>query len=107
MVTLVPVRFSFSFAISPVILTDTLVAASDEILLSKDKTIAIIDGSGTIHDPAGLDRSELVRLAKARLMVNNFDRSKLSKDGYLVLVDDRDLVLPCLYYFPQSKQLKD
>ncbi|GAA6031389.1 hypothetical protein JCM8097_005637 [Rhodosporidiobolus ruineniae] len=67
---------------------------SNEILLSKDKTITIIDGSGTIHDPEGLDRSELVRLAKARIMVSNFDRSKLSKDGYLVLVEDRDVTLP-------------
>ncbi|GAA6024717.1 hypothetical protein JCM11491_005166 [Sporobolomyces phaffii] len=67
---------------------------SNEILLSKDKTITIIDGSGTIHDPEGLDRGELVRLAKARIMVNNFDRSKLSKDGYLVLVEDRDVTLP-------------
>ncbi|KAM0748372.1 NAD-specific glutamate dehydrogenase [Meredithblackwellia eburnea MCA 4105] len=67
---------------------------SNEILLSKDKTIAIIDGSGTIHDPNGLDRGELIRLAKARKMISNFDASKLSKDGYRVLVDDRDLKLP-------------
>ncbi|GAA5866946.1 hypothetical protein JCM8547_003926 [Rhodosporidiobolus lusitaniae] len=67
---------------------------SNEILLSKDKTVTIIDGSGTIHDPNGLDREELVRLAKARIMVSNFDKSKLSKDGYLVLVEDRDVTLP-------------
>ncbi|BGP18089.1 NAD-dependent glutamate dehydrogenase [Rhodosporidiobolus nylandii] len=67
---------------------------SNEILLSKDKTITIIDGSGTIHDPEGLDRTELVRLAKARQMVSNFDRSKLTKDGYFVSVDDRDVTLP-------------
>ncbi|GAA5944097.1 hypothetical protein JCM1841_002989 [Sporobolomyces salmonicolor] len=67
---------------------------SNEILLSKDKTITIIDGSGTLHDPEGLNREELVRLAKARLMVSNFDRSKLGKDGYLILVEDRDVTLP-------------
>ncbi|BGP01728.1 NAD-dependent glutamate dehydrogenase [Rhodotorula toruloides] len=67
---------------------------SNEILLSKDKTITIIDGSGTLHDPHGINREELVRLAKARKMVVNFDRSKLSKDGYLILVDDRDVTLP-------------
>lgn len=55
---------------------------------------SIIDGSGTIHDPLGLDRSELVRLAKARKMISNFDISKLSKNGYRVLVDDRDVTLP-------------
>ena len=37
----------------------------DEILLSSDKTVAIIDGSGVLADPAGLNREELVRLAKA------------------------------------------
>jgi glutamate dehydrogenase len=63
-------------------------------LLSKDKTITIIDGSGVIHDPAGLDRSELVRLAHARLMVSNFDSSKFSKEGYFVSVDSNDVVLP-------------
>lgn len=29
---------------------------SNEILLSNDRTVAIIDGSGVIHDPAGLNR---------------------------------------------------
>lgn len=65
-----------------------------EILLSKDKTITIIDGSGVIHDPHGLDREELVRLAHARKMVAQFDKSKLSKDGYLILVEDNDVTLP-------------
>lgn len=67
----------------------------DEILLSSDKTIAIIDGSGVLADPAGLNRDELRRLAKLRIPVGNFDRSKLSKDGYLVLVEDQDVKLPC------------
>ncbi|KAH9831374.1 NAD-dependent glutamate dehydrogenase [Rhodofomes roseus] len=67
---------------------------SNEILLSSDKTIAIIDGSGVLADPAGLDREELIRLAKKRVPVANFDRSKLSKDGYLVLVEDQDIKLP-------------
>lgn len=70
-------------------------APADEILLSKDKTIAIIDGSGTIHDPNGLDRTELVRLARGRKMISEFDATKLGPEGYRVLVDDRDLVLPC------------
>ncbi|KAI0345625.1 NADH-dependent glutamate dehydrogenase [Trametopsis cervina] len=67
---------------------------SNEILLSSDKTVAIIDGSGVLADPAGLNREELVRLAKARIPVGNFDTSKLSKDGYLVRVEDQDFKLP-------------
>ena len=75
-----------------------LTALVDEILLSSDKTIAIIDGSGVLHDPAGLNREELVRLAKLRKPVGFFDTSKLSKDGYLVRVEDQDVKLPCEYW---------
>lgn len=67
---------------------------SNEILLSSDKTVGIVDGSGTIYDPNGLDRTELVRLAKARKMIVNFDDSKLGKGGYKVLVDQKDVKLP-------------
>jgi glutamate dehydrogenase len=67
----------------------------DEILLSKDKTIAIIDGSGVLYDPAGLDRPELIRLAKARSPISGFDKNKLGPEGYKVLVDEQDITLPC------------
>ncbi|KAF4617888.1 hypothetical protein D9613_005743 [Agrocybe pediades] len=67
---------------------------SNEILLSSDKTVAVIDGSGVLADPVGIDRAELVRLAKLRVPVANFDTSKLSKDGYLVKVEDQDVKLP-------------
>ncbi|KAI0265566.1 NADH-dependent glutamate dehydrogenase [Gloeopeniophorella convolvens] len=67
---------------------------SNEILLSNDKTVAVIDGSGVLADPAGINREELVRLAKLRVPVENFDKSKLSKDGYLVRVEDQDVKLP-------------
>ncbi|KIK99830.1 hypothetical protein PAXRUDRAFT_822277 [Paxillus rubicundulus Ve08.2h10] len=67
---------------------------SNEILLSSDKTIVIIDGSGVLADPAGINREELVRLAKLRVPVVNFDKSKLSKDGYMVKVEDQDVKLP-------------
>jgi len=67
----------------------------DEILLSNDKTVAVIDGSGVLADPHGLDRQELIRLAKLRKPVGFFDTTKLSKDGYLVRVEDQDKRLPC------------
>jgi len=67
----------------------------DEILLSKDKTVAIIDGSGVLYDPAGLDRAELVRLAKARSPINFFAKEKLGPEGYQILVDQKDIQLPC------------
>lgn len=67
---------------------------SNEILLSKDKTVAIVDGSGVIYDPVGLNRAELTRLATARVMINQFDLKKLSKDGYRVLCEDKEIRLP-------------
>merc|ERR1719210_3127010 len=50
---------------------------SNEILVSKDRTIGIVDGSGVLYDPAGLDRAELTRLAKRRLPVKHFSRAFL------------------------------
>ena len=67
---------------------------SNEILVSKDRTIAIVDGSGVVYDPKGLDRKELVRLARKRVMVQEFDRKKLSKEGFFISVNDRDVALP-------------
>jgi len=68
---------------------------TDEILLSSDKTIAVIDRSGVLADPHGIDRVELVRLAKLRVPVSHFNTSKLSEDGYLVRVEETDIKLPC------------
>ncbi|KAJ4404996.1 NAD-dependent glutamate dehydrogenase [Didymella pomorum] len=67
---------------------------SNEILLANEKYVSIVDGSGVLVDPNGLDHSELLRLAKNRQMINNFDVAKLSKDGYRVLVDDTNVRLP-------------
>ena len=67
---------------------------SNEILMSKDRTIAVIDGSGVLYDPKGLDREELTRLARERVMVEGFERRRLSKVGFFVSVKDRDVRLP-------------
>ncbi|KAF2115576.1 NAD-specific glutamate dehydrogenase [Lophiotrema nucula] len=67
---------------------------SNEILLGNEKYTAIVDGSGVLVDPQGLDHPELIRLAKARAMINQFDTSKLSPEGYRVLVDENNVKLP-------------
>ncbi|KAK3302276.1 Glutamate/Leucine/Phenylalanine/Valine dehydrogenase-domain-containing protein [Chaetomium strumarium] len=67
---------------------------SNEILLSNEKYTAIVDGSGVLVDPNGIDKEELRRLAKKRQMIMHFDLSKLSKDGYRVLCDDTNVKLP-------------
>ena len=51
-------------------------------------------GPAVLYDPVGLDRPELIRLAKARKPVSHFDASKLGPDGYQVLVDEQDVQLP-------------
>lgn len=69
---------------------------SNEILLSTENEIyvGILDGSGVLCDPKGLDKHELLLLAKERKMISNFDKSKLSKLGFFVSVDDTDVMLP-------------
>ncbi|RDA94556.1 hypothetical protein CP533_2728 [Ophiocordyceps camponoti-saundersi (nom. inval.)] len=67
---------------------------SNEILLGNEKWTAIVDGSGVLADPNGLDRDELLRLAKKRAMISEYDMTKVSKDGYRVLCDDNNVVLP-------------
>ncbi|QUC23638.1 uncharacterized protein UV8b_07879 [Ustilaginoidea virens] len=67
---------------------------SNEILLGNEKWTAIVDGSGVLADPNGLDRAELLRLAKKRAMISEYDMSKVSKDGYRVLCEDANVTLP-------------
>ena len=67
---------------------------SNEILLSNEKYTAVVDGSGVLVDPNGIDRDELVRLAKRRVMISEFELSLLSADGYRVLCDDNNVTLP-------------
>ena len=67
---------------------------SNEILLSKDKILAVVDGSGVLYDAEGFDRKELRKLAKTRQMVENFPKEHLSPGGFLVNVKDRDVILP-------------
>ena len=67
---------------------------SNEILLGNERYCAIVDGSGVLVDPNGLDRDELIRLAKKRVTISQFDVSKLSPKGYRVLVEDTNVKLP-------------
>jgi glutamate dehydrogenase len=67
---------------------------SNEILISKDKTLCVIDGSGVLYDPAGLNRKELIRLAQKRAMVEQFDKTRLSEKGFFVHINDTNVKLP-------------
>jgi glutamate dehydrogenase len=67
---------------------------SNEILISKDTILSIVDGSGVLYDPDGLDRRELRRLARARKTVDHFRRERLSPGGFFVGISDRNVRLP-------------
>ena len=66
----------------------------NEILVSRDRTIAVVDGGGVLYDPDGLDRDELVRLARAGALSSAFDESRLGEKGFKVTVEDKDRKLP-------------
>jgi glutamate dehydrogenase len=63
---------------------------SNEILFSNETYTSIIDGSGVLVDPNGINRQELIRLVEKRSAISGFDLSHLSKDGYRVLVDEKN-----------------
>jgi hypothetical protein len=63
-----------------------------------------VDGSGVLYDPLGIDRSELLRLANKRAMVQEFDKSKLSKGIQTnKLIGFSILIFPSFY----SNQIKN
>jgi glutamate dehydrogenase len=69
---------------------------SNEIKMSSpnEKTIAIVDGSGVLYDPKGIDRQELLVLANKRQPIQAFDETKISKEGYQILVNQNEIKLP-------------
>ena len=69
---------------------------SNEILLSSNNEVyvGLVDGSGTLVDPQGLNKDELRRLAKMRATVDKYDTSLLSKEGFFVSIKDMNVKLP-------------
>lgn len=69
---------------------------SNEILLSTDNEVyvGIVDGSGVLCDPNGINKEELKLLAAKRVPISNFDTKKLSKLGFFVSTDHTDVMLP-------------
>lgn len=61
--------------------------------MGNEKIIAIIDGSGVLFDPKGLNKEELNRLARVRSTALNYN-GEISKDGYKVSVNEKNFTLP-------------
>lgn len=66
---------------------------SNEILMGVEKIVGIVDGSGVLVDPKGIEREALLQLVRNRLTVENF-KGTLSDQGYLVKVNDTNVTLP-------------
>lgn len=79
----------------------------NEILRSKERMVGMVDVSASLHDPNGIDRTELKRLATNRLQLKAFDKSKLSKAGFLVLVEEENVTLPDGTKFRNGTALRD
>jgi glutamate dehydrogenase len=67
---------------------------SNEIIMGREKIIAICDGFASVHDPDGINRDELVRLATHRLSLKDFNKEKLGPKGFHVGVQERNKQLP-------------
>lgn len=67
---------------------------SNEILISRDLITAIVDGSGVLYDPDGLNRKELKRLARKRIPVEKYDSSLINPSGFLITTDMKNFTLP-------------
>lgn len=80
---------------------------SNEILISKDLTIGIVDGSGVLYDPSGLSRAELTRLAQRRVPVREFNRCFLGNGGFLVTVEETNITLPDGSTWLSGAELRD
>ena len=80
---------------------------SNEIKVSEDKTIAVVDGSGVLYDPEGINKKELLRLAENRIMVEHFDMSILSTKGFFVSIDDKKVTLPDGSFIPNGEEFRN
>jgi len=66
---------------------------SNEIILGKEIIVGIVDGSGVLYDPNGLNRASLLQLCESRKTVSNYN-GKLSGEGFFIGVDETDKKLP-------------
>lgn len=67
---------------------------SNEILFANENYVALVDGSGSLFDPEGINKAELARLAKERKTLKFFDAKLLSKGGFFVSVSEKNRTLP-------------
>eukprot|EP00049_Salpingoeca_infusionum_P013465 m.251585 g.251585 ORF g.251585 m.251585 type:complete len:1014 (-) comp15456_c0_seq2:420-3461(-) len=79
---------------------------SNEIKLGKERTVAVVDGSGVAFNPEGLDMDELRRLADGRQMVNHY-KLKEGEKSFFVSVEDTDFETPSGAIIPDGLQYRN
>lgn len=57
---------------------------------SNAKVVGLADGTGSLEDPAGLDKEELLRLVTDSLPLSSFNTSQLSPNGMFYSVDTEE-----------------
>lgn len=62
--------------------------------ISSDKTIGVVDGSGVLYDPEGINRPALLELANNRVMTDKFPKDKIGPKGFYISVNDTNVKLP-------------
>jgi glutamate dehydrogenase len=72
---------------------------SNEIQCYRGKICLIIDGGSVLFDPDGLDKKELMKIAfmrhtSPRVNSLGYPADKLGKNGFQVLIKDKDVTLP-------------
>jgi len=61
--------------------------------MGKEKIVGIVDGSGVLYDPAGLDRPALLELVAKRQMIEHYN-GPLTGGGFMVKVGAKNVTLP-------------
>lgn len=79
---------------------------SNEILMSKEKILAIVDGSGVLFDPKGINREALTELCHKRLTISEYN-GPLNEGGYKVLTTDVNFKLPSGEIVPNGYVFRD
>ena len=79
---------------------------SNEVLMGVEKIVGIVDGSGTLFDPEGIDRDALLRLVNNRTMVDHFDGS-FSDKGFFIPVNATNVTLPDGTKVPSGLKLRN
>jgi len=66
---------------------------SNEVLMSKEKIVGVVDGSGVLYDPNGINREFLNKLAIDRNMIDKYE-GPLSDGGFKMLIGESNITLP-------------